>query len=373
MRPDELLLPDDLVPADGRFGCGPSKVRQPAVDRLAEAAPGLLGTSHRKPAVKDLVRRVREGAAAHFGLPGDWEVALGVGGATLFWEVAAHSLIERRCGHAVLGEFSEKFAKVTDLAAHLDEPVRIPAEPGARPELGPIDGVDAVAYPQCETSTGVAMPLVHPDERALTLVDATSGAAGMPFSADACDVYYFSPQKCLGSEGGLWIALLSPEALARAEALADAGRRPTPMLDLRTAVDNSRKDQTYSTPAVATLFLAADQLEWLAERGGLDAAVADCEAKSGHVYRWAEAHPLAEPFVADPAARSPVVCTVDLDERLPADDVCAALRANGVLDTEAYRKLGRNQLRIATFPAVDAVDVERLTGAIDWIAERLAA
>jgi phosphoserine aminotransferase len=370
-----ITIPPDLLPLDGRFGSGPSKVRQDAVDRLHVAAPALLGTSHRKPAVKDQVRRVRRGLAELFSLPDGYEVLLGNGGATLFWDAAAHHLVERRSAHAVFGEFSSKFAKVTGAAPWLDAPEVVAADPGTHPDLTPVEGVDAYALTHCETSTGVAMPVrrVAPAEEALTLVDATSAAGSLPVEASEFDVYYFSPQKGFASDGGLWLALCSPAAIARIEALAGSDRYVPTTLDLGVAVENSRADQTYNTPAVATVFLMAEQIDWMLANGGLDWSVAQCHAKSDHVYGWATDREWASPFVTDPEQRSGCVCTIDLDDRVSADEVSAVLRANGILDTEAYRKLGRNQLRIAVFPAVDLGDVERLTGAIDHVVEQLSS
>ncbi len=370
---DPIQLPAELLPADGRFGCGPSKVRQEAVAGLYEAAPRLLGTSHRQAPVKELVGRIRAGLAELFALPEGYEVLLGNGGATLFWDAAAHHLVLERSAHAVFGEFSAKFAAAVEAAPWLKEPHVVRAEPGSAPELTPIDGVDAYALTHCETSTGVAQPVrrVVPADEALLLVDATSAAGGLVVDPEQFDAYYFSPQKAFGSEGGLWAALCSPAAVERIEHLAASGRYVPAVLDLKIALTNSRSNQTYNTPAVATLYLMAEQIDWLLERGGLTWAVEDCAAKAAHLYRWAEERPWASPFVTDAALRSNVVCTIDLDERVSAGDVCATLRANGIVDTDAYRKLGRNQLRIAVFPAVDRGDVERLTAAIDHIVERL--
>lgn len=371
MTTPEISIPAELRPLDGRFGSGPSKVRQEAVERLAEAAPGLLGTSHRKPAVKGQVRRLREGLSGFFGLPDGYEVALGNGGATLFWEIAVFSLIERRSAHAVFGEFSSKFAKAAKAAPFLDEPVIVESQPGTHPTLQAVDGVDLYALTHSETSTGVAMPIQRPAD-GLVAVDATSAAGGMAFDVGETDAYYFSPQKSFASEGGLWLALLSPLAIERAERIKAGDRHLPALLDLALAVENSRQDQTYNTPSIATVFLMAEQVDWMNRQGGLAWAAKDCAAKAGHVYDWADARDWASPFVVEPDQRSQVVCTVDLDEAIPADQVCAVLRANGILDTDAYRKLGRNQLRIAVFPAVDHADVERLTAAIDHVAGRLA-
>ena len=368
-----ITIPTSLLPADGRFGSGPSKVRQDAVRRLAAAAPALLGTSHRQSGVKAQVRRIREGLRDFFGLPDGYEVVLGNGGATLFWDAAAHCLIARRSAHAVFGEFSTKFAKAAAAAPFLYAPVVVESAPGTHPTLEAQPDVDLYALTHSETSTGVAMPLRRPagaDRGALVAVDATSGAGGIEFDPAEVDAYYFSPQKGFASEGGLFVALLSPAALDR---VRGTDRYVPAMLDLRLAVDNSAKDQTYNTPAIATLFLMGEQLDWLNAQGGLAAAAKDCAAKSAILYDWAESRPWAAPFVADPAMRSPVVCTIDLDASVSAPEVSATLRANGILDTEPYRKLGRNQLRIATYPAIAAADVERLTAAIDYVVEALSS
>jgi phosphoserine aminotransferase len=368
-----ITIPSELLPADGRFGCGPSKVPTGHVARLAEVSDQLVGTSHRQAGVKDLVGRIREGLATYFGLPEGYEVALGNGGASLFWDAATFQLIERRSWHGVFGEFSTKFADIVAATPHLDEPVRREAAFGARPVVEAVDGVDAYALTHCETSTGVMMPIERPaDPHALVLADATSAAGGLAFDPREVDAYYFSPQKGFASDGGLWVALLSPAAIERLERLAS--ERPTPaMLDLQTALANSRKNQTLNTPAVATLQLMAHQIDVLNEAGGLPAVAASCAAKAGTVYAWADKRDWAEPFVTDREARSDVVCTVDLDQAIPAADVSAALRAHGVVDTEGYRKLGRNQLRIATFPAIDPGDVEALLACVDYVAERMGS
>jgi len=366
-----LELPADLLPADGRFGCGPSKVRPEAVRRLAEVADGLLGTSHRQPAVRAEVQRLQEGLATLFGLPEDHEVLVTLGGATAFWESAAFGLVEQRARHYTFGEFSGKFAAATTAAPWLEDPDVVTAEPGTRPAATPAPGCDVQAFTHNETSTGVMQDPERVDD-ALVLVDATSGAGGLPADIGATDVYYFSLQKGFAAEGGLTVALLSPKAVDRIGAISASGRYIPTFLDLATALDNSRKHQTYNTPSVSTVFLAAEQVEWmLSTFGALDGVVAAQQAKADHLYGWADARPWASPFVADPAARSLVVGTIDLDEDVPGEQVTAVLRANGILDTEPYRKLGRNQLRVGMFPAVDAADLEAYTACVDHIVERL--
>jgi phosphoserine aminotransferase len=365
-----IEIPADLRPADGRFGSGPSKVRVEAVLELAATGTGYLGTSHRRDGVRSVVARIRSGLRDLFALPDGYEVVLGVGGATAFWDAAAFALVERRSEHLVFGEFSSKFAAVTAGAPHLEDPVVVESEPGTHPEPVADPSVDAYALTQNETSTGVAMAVTRPGE-GLVLVDATSGAGAMAVDPGDFDAYYFSPQKAFAADGGLWAALLSPAAVERIERIAASGRWIPPFLDLATALANSRKDQTYNTPALATLFLFARQVEWTLERGGLTWAVERCAASSGFLYRWAEGSTFAAPFVARPEDRSPTVVTVDLADAVPAAVVSGILRRNGIVDTESYRKLGRNQLRIATFPAVDPADVERLAAAIDFVAERI--
>ncbi|MGH8887784.1 MAG: phosphoserine transaminase [Egibacteraceae bacterium] len=369
-----VTIPTELLPEDGRFGSGPSKVRQSAVERLAAVAPTLLGTSHRQPRVIDQVRRVREGLREFFALPESYEVVLGNGGATLFFDAAAHCLIARRSAHAVFGEFSAKLAAAVRGAPFLDEPVVVEAEAGAHPTLEAHDGVDLYALTHCETSTGVAMPVTRPAGAgdAIVMVDATSAAGGIAFDIAEADAYFFSPQKGFGSEGGLFVALLSPAAMERIAAIRATDRHVPAILDLGVALRSSVKNQTSNTPSISTLFLMAEQIDWLNEQGGLAWAAKECAAKSAILYDWAEARAWAAPFVADPAMRSPVVCTIDLDPAIAASEVSAALRANGILDTEAFRTLGRNQLRLATYPAVTASDVERLTAAIDYVVEALS-
>jgi phosphoserine aminotransferase len=369
-----LKIPPDLLPADGRFGSGPSKVRPEQLARLAATDAGLMGTSHRQKPVKELVGRVRAGLRDLFALPAGYEVMLGNGGTTAFWDAAAFGLVERRAVHLAYGEFSAKFATVTRGAPFLDDPIVLEADPGDAPD--PADappGADVVAWAHNETSTGVQVPVTRPAGAgdALVLIDATSGAAGLPVDVSQADAYYFAPQKGFASDGGLWLALVSPAAQERIARIEADGRWVPAFLSLVTALDNSVKDQTYNTPALATLILMADQIEWMLGNGGLDWSTGRSAASAGHLYGWAEASPFASPFVADEAKRSRVVGTIDFAEEVDAAAVAAALRANGVVDTEPYRKLGRNQLRIAMFPAVDPGDVQALTACIDWLVERL--
>ncbi|MDX3215751.1 phosphoserine transaminase [Streptomyces sp. ME02-6991-2B] len=370
----EIQIPADIKPADGRFGSGPSKVRPEALSALAATGTSLMGTSHRQAPVKNLVGRVRDGIRELFALPEGYEVVLGNGGSTAFWDIATHGLIERRSQHLSFGEFSSKFAKAAELAPWLDEPTVISADPGSHPEAAAEAGVDVYAFTHNETSTGVAMPLrrvAGADEDALVLVDATSGAGGLPVDIAETDVYYFAPQKSFAADGGLWIAVFSPAALERAERIAASGRHIPAFFDLPTAIDNSRKNQTYNTPALATLFLLNDQLEWINGQGGLDWAVRRTAASSGHLYGWAEDSKHTTPFVTDPAKRSQVVGTIDFNDDIDAAAIAKVLRANGIVDTEPYRKLGRNQLRVAMFPAVEPADVQALTACVDFVLERL--
>jgi phosphoserine aminotransferase len=364
-------IPAELRPEDGRFGCGPSKVRPEALAKLAESA-AVMGTSHRQKPVKDLVGRIRAGIGELLGLPDGYEVALGNGGTTAFWEAAAAWLVRERALHLVYGEFSQKFSKATAAAPFLGDPILIEADPGEAPEPAADPAADAIAWAHNETSTGVMVEVRRPEGAgdALVLVDATSGAGGLPLDASQADAYYFAPQKAFGSDGGLWLAALSPAAIERIAELDAAGDRWQPaFLSLQTAVENSRKDQTYNTPAVATLILLADQIEWMLAGGGLDWCVERTGASSSHLYSWAEAAGFASPFVADPASRSLVVGTIDFDDTVDAAALAAILRENGIVDTEPYRKLGRNQLRIGMFPAVEPADVEALTACIDWVVE----
>ena len=369
----DIRIPADLLPEDGRFGAGPSKVRQQAVEALAAAAPALLGTSHRQKPVQALVGRVRSGITSLLGLPAGYEVLLGNGGATLFWDAATFGLIEQRSQHLWFGEFSSKFAQAADAAPHLDSPQIIRTEPGDHPLPVTDSGIDAYALTHNETSTGVAMEIRRPKgAKGLVLVDATSGAGGLRVDANQFDVYYFSPQKCFASDGGLWLAACSPAGVERIERIAASDRWIPAGLDLGTALENSRKDQTYNTPSLATLFLLAEQLDWMNGNGGMEFAAGRCDASAAALYGWADASDYATPFVVDPAKRSHVIGTIDLDDRVDATVVSKILRANGIVDTDAYRKLGRNQLRVAMFPAIDPQDVAQLTKAVDHVVSALA-
>jgi phosphoserine aminotransferase len=372
-RTDTTRIPAQLKPADGRFGCGPSKVRPEALAKLAQRAE-LMGTSHRQAPVRDLVRSVRAGLAELFSLPGGYEVVLGNGGTTAFWEAAAAWLVRERALHLTYGEFSQKFAKATAAAPFLADPIVIEAEPGDAPEPTADPAADVLAWAHNETSTGVVLDVRRPAGagEALVLIDATSGAGGLAVEVSEADAYYFAPQKCFAADGGLWLALLSPAAIARIEQLDGAGDRWQPaFLSLRTALENSRKEQTYNTPALATLILLGDQVEWMLAGGGLRWCVERTADSSGRLYAWAERSELATPFVADPAKRSPVVGTIDFADSVDAAALAAALRANGIVDVEPYRKLGRNQLRVGMFPAVEPDDVEALTACIEWVLEHV--
>ena len=366
-----VTIPVDLKPADGRFGCGPSKVRPEALANLAEQSQ-LIGTSHRQAPVRDLVRRVREGLSALLGLPDGYEVALGNGGTTAFWESACAWLVRERSLHLTYGEFSQKFAKATAAAPFLGDPILGEADPGDAPVPRGDAAADLIGWAHNETSTGVMVPVERPADAgdALIAIDATSGAAGLPLDASQADVYYFAPQKGFASDGGLWLAALGPAAIARIEELDGAGDRWQPeFLSLAVALDNSRKQQTYNTPAIATLILLADQIEWMLAGGGLDWCVRRTTDSSSRLYGWAEEADFATPFVVDEEKRSYVVGTIDFDDDLDAAAIAKALRANGIIDTEPYRKLGRNQLRIGMFPAVEPDDVEALTRCIDYVVE----
>lgn len=369
----QLTIPADLKPADGRFGCGPSKVRPEQLTALTTTAAGLFGTSHRQAPVKNLVGRVRDGLRQLFSAPDGYEVILGNGGATAFWDAAAFSLIDQRSLHLTYGEFSSKFASAVAANPFVGDPIVIKADAGSAPEPTSDPSVDAIAWAHNETSTGVALPVQRPEGSgdALVLIDATSGAGGLPVDIADVDAYYFAPQKNFASDGGLWLAVMSPAALARVEKIAAAGRWVPEFLSLPIAVDNSLKNQTYNTPAIGTLVLLAEQIDWMLGNGGLDWAVKRTADSSQRLYSWAEASPYATPFVTDPALRSQVVGTVDFNDDVDAAAVAKVLRANGIVDTEPYRKLGRNQLRVAMFPAVDPADVSALTSCVDWVVEHL--
>jgi phosphoserine aminotransferase len=369
---EAITIPDDLLPADGRFGSGPSKVRPEALVALADTGRGYLGTSHRQSTVRFMVAALRNGIAELLSLPDGYEVALGNGGTTAFWDAATFGLIEQRSQHLSFGEFSAKFASCAAAAPHLESPDVIESAPGTVPEAKATPDVDAYCLTHNETSTGVAAPLQRPEGAdGLVLVDATSAAGGLRFDPAQVDAYYFAPQKGLASDGGLWLAALSPAAIERIERTAASERWCPAFLDLGIALDNSRKDQTYNTPALATIFLAVQQVEWIVHNGGLPFAAGRCDRSAEIIYGWAEASDYATPFVTDPAIRSHVVATIDLDDSVDAATVNRVLRENFVLDTEGYRKLGRNQLRIALYPAIDPDDVEALTHCLDFVVDRL--
>ncbi|AKS32516.1 phosphoserine transaminase [Mycolicibacterium goodii] len=368
----ELIIPAELKPRDGRFGCGPSKVRPEQLTALA-AAGDLFGTSHRQAPIKNLVGRVRDGLRQLFSVPDGYEVILGNGGSTAFWDAAAFGLIEKRSLHLTYGEFSSKFASCVTKNPFIDEPIVVKTDPGTAPAPQADPSVDAIAWAHNETSTGVAVPVQRPEGAgdALVLIDATSAAGGLPVNITDVDAYYFAPQKNFAGDGGLWLAVMSPAALARIEAIQASGRWVPDFLSLPIAVENSLKNQTYNTPAIATLILLAEQIDWLLGNGGLDWAVKRTADSSSRLYSWAEAASFATPFVTDPTLRSQVVGTIDFSDDVDAAAVAKVLRANGIVDTEPYRKLGRNQLRIGMFPAVDPDDVSALTQCVDWVLERL--
>ncbi|WP_367132817.1 phosphoserine transaminase [Saccharothrix sp. HUAS TT1] len=371
--PTSLVLPPELLPSDGRFGCGPSKVRPEALAALAAEGAALMGTSHRQKPVKSLVGSVRAGLRELFSLPEGYEVVLGNGGTTAFWDAAAFGLVRERAQHFTYGEFSSKFAKVTSDAPFLGDSIVVKADPGSAPGITYAEGADLVGWAHNETSTGVSVPVSRPANSgdALVAIDATSGAGGLPVDAADYDVYYFAPQKCFASDGGLWIALMSPAALERVAEIGKSGRWVPEFLSLTTALDNSTKDQTYNTPSLATLFLLNNQVEWILGNGGLKWAVDRTADSSSRLYDWAEATEYTTPYVADPAHRSQVVGTIDFADSVDASAVARALRANGIVDVEPYRKLGRNQLRVAMFPAVEPTDVSTLTKAVDWVVSQL--
>ncbi|UGT39858.1 phosphoserine transaminase [Nocardia yamanashiensis] len=366
-------IPDDLKPADGRFGCGPSKVRPEQLQSLVDTGASVFGTSHRQKPVKEVVARVRSGLRELFSLPDGYEVVLGNGGTTAFWDAAAFGLIREKSLHLSNGEFSSKFASVAKGNPFIGDPIVVKSEPGDAPEPTSDPSVDLIGWAHNETSTGVAIPVSRPagSEHALIAIDATSGAGGLPVNVADSDVYYFAPQKCFAADGGLWIALMSPKALERVEEIKNSGRWVPEFLSLPIAIDNSTKDQTYNTPALATLLLFANQIEWLNGNGGLDWAVKRTADSSSRLYSWAETSEFATPFVQNPALRSQVVGTIDFADTVDAAQVAKVLRANGIVDTEPYRKLGRNQLRVGMFPAIDPEDVSQLTRCIDWVVEKI--
>jgi phosphoserine aminotransferase len=369
----EINIPLAIKPVDGRFGCGPSKIRPEALAAFSASGNSILGTSHRQKPVKNVVKRVREGLTSLFNLPEGYEVVLGNGGSTAFWDIATFGLIEERSQHLVFGEFSSKFASAAKEAPFLGEPTVIKTEPGSHPVSVLEAGIDVYAMTHNETSTGVAMPIIRPagTDGALVLVDATSAAGGLLVDAKEFDTYYFAPQKSFASDGGLWIAIMSPAAIARAEKIKASGRWVPAFFDLGIAIENSRLDQTYNTPALVTLMLLAEQIEWMNSNGGLSFAAGRSAASSEILYSWAEKTSYTTPFVTDPAMRSKVVGTINFDDAIDATKISAALRANGIVDTEPYRKLGKNQLRIGMFPAVDPSDVEALTKCIDHVVAAL--
>jgi phosphoserine aminotransferase len=368
-----IIIPSELKPLDGRFGCGPSKIRPEALAALSASGNSILGTSHRQKPVKNVVKRVREGLTTLFNLPEGYEVVLGNGGSTAFWDIATFGLIEERSQHLVFGEFSSKFAAAAKEAPFLGEPTVIKTEPGSHPVSVAEAGIDVYAMTHNETSTGVAMPIIRPagTDGALVLVDATSAAGGLMVDAKEFDTYYFAPQKSFASDGGLWIAIMSPAAIARAEKIKASGRWVPAFFDLGIAIENSRLDQTYNTPALVTLMLLAEQIEWMNSNGGLSFAAGRSAKSSEILYSWAEKTSYTTPFVTDAAMRSKVVGTINFDDAIDATKIASALRENGIVDTEPYRKLGKNQLRIGMFPAVDPSDVEALTKCIDHVVAAL--
>lgn len=375
-NPQAIRIPSELLPRDGRFGCGPSKVRPEQLAALSgPRGAALMGTSHRQAPVKNLVGSVRAGLTQLFGLPDGWEIVLGNGGSTVFWDVATFGLVDKRSQHLVFGEFSSKFAEAVAAAPHLGDPMVVKSEPGTHPSaVAPDAPVDTYAFTHNETSTGVAMNLVRPDFAgdALVVVDATSAAGGLVWNPAEVDVYYFAPQKCFAADGGLWLAACSPRAIERINSISAAKRWTPASLDLKIALDNSVANQTYNTPAVGTLVLLDEQIQWMLSNGGLDWCAKRSAASAAHLYSWATERSWAQPFVADPAQRSNVVGTVDLDG-VEAGDINVALRANGIVDTDSYRKLGRNQLRVGMFPAIDPEDIAQLTRSIDFVVEHLVA
>ena len=370
---NDIKIPDNIKPKDGRFGCGPSKIRPEALSALSQSGASILGTSHRQKPVKNVVHRVREGLSSLFALPEGYEVVLGNGGSTAFWDIATFGLIEKRSQHLVFGEFSSKFASAAAEAPFLGDPTVIKSEPGTHPVAVAEAGIDTYALTHNETSTGVSMPIIRPagTEGALVLVDATSAAGALSVDMNQCDTYYFAPQKSFASDGGLWIAIMSPAAIARAEKIKADKRWVPAFFDLGIAIENSRLDQTYNTPALATIILLAEQIEWMNSNGGLSFAAGRSAQSASKLYTWAEKTSYTTPFVTDPAMRSNVVGTINFDDSIDATKVAAALRANGIVDTEPYRKLGKNQLRVGMFPAVEPSDIDALTASIDFVVAAL--
>lgn len=374
-EPADITIPAEFLPVDGRFGAGPSKVRPAQIEALVGASTKFLGTSHRQKPVKQEVARLRAGLAQLFSLPEGYEIIIGNGGSTAFWEVATFGLLRDRAQFLSFGEFGSKFASSAKAAPFLGEQSVIKSEPGDAPQFEPATGLDAYCTPHNETSTGVAVAPYRPagiDDDALVIIDATSGAGGLPVNIADVDVYYFSPQKCFASDGGLFVAIMSPKAISRAEEIKASGRYIPAFLDLMTAIENSRLDQTYNTPALATIFMMAEQVDWFNSNGGLDWCVSRTAESSSAIYDWAEASEFATPYVVDPAKRSQVVATIDFNDDIDATAIAKALRKNGIVDTEPYRKLGRNQLRISVFPAVDPSDVRQLLKSIDFVISELS-
>lgn len=365
---NQLTLPEHLIPSDGRFGCGPSKVQPHQIQAVVDGANNIIGTSHRQPVVKNVVGSIREGLAKLFNIPEGYEVIMSVGGATAFWDAATYGLIKKKSGHLSFGEFSAKFAKASQLAPWLDEPTIIKEEPGHAPEPQDMEDCDVIAWAHNETSTGAMVPVTRPENSdALVVVDATSGAGGLAVDIAQTDVYYFSPQKCFASDGGLWCAIVSPAAIERIKEIKESGRFIPAFLDLQTAVDNSRKNQTYNTPAVATLLMLDAQIKWMNANGGLAGMVNRTQESSRILYDWATQRKETTPFVGAEDARSLVVGTIDFDDSVDAAQLAKTLRNNGIVDVEPYRKLGRNQLRVGMFPAIEPGDISVLTRAIDYI------
>jgi phosphoserine aminotransferase len=370
----QITIPANLLPADGRFGSGPSKVRPENVEALAAAANHYLGTSHRQKTVKSVVGSLREGLRDLFSLPDGYEVMLGNGGTTCFWDAATFCLIEKKSQHLSFGEFSAKFATAASDAPHLDDPEIIASDVGTHPTSIARDDVDLYALTHNETSTGVMMEITRPTGAGsaakgggLVAVDATSGAAGLPVDPEQFDVYYFAPQKSFGSDGGMWAALLSPSAQERIAGIKASGRWVPASLDLAIALDNSKLDQTYNTPALATVFMFDNQVRWFNDNGGMKFSTGRCDRSAEILYTWADNSDFATPFVQREVDRSRVVATIDFADSINAASVAAVLRANGIVDTEPYRKLGRNQLRVALFPAIDPDDVAALCACINYV------